>query len=132
LPDIVDGQYHFCSTPTCDVVYFNNEHDSQFRKHDLLVRVGLKETDDPIPVCYCFGYTRKMILDEVEQRGHSTVTERIKAEVKAENCACEIKNPSGRCCLGDVAGIVRRRTSPDQREVLATIERFSQASNEYA
>jgi hypothetical protein len=22
--------------------------------------------------------------------------------VKAGNCACEVKNPSGKCCLGDV------------------------------
>jgi hypothetical protein len=28
-------------------------------------------------------------------------------EVKAGNCACEMKNPSGKCCLGDVTRTVR-------------------------
>jgi mercuric ion transport protein len=27
----------------------------------------------------------------------------ITAEVKAGNCACEVKNPSGKCCLGEIA-----------------------------
>jgi hypothetical protein len=30
------------------------------------------------------------------------VAERIKAEVDAGHCACEVKNLSGKCCLGDV------------------------------
>ncbi len=34
--------------------------------------------------------------------GKSTVAERITTEVKAGHCACEVKNPSGKCCLGDV------------------------------
>lgn len=106
-------------------MYFNNERASYFRKHDLSVRVGLKEVDDPIPICYCFGYTRRMILNEVAETGYSTAADRIKPEVRAGNCACEIKNPSGRCCLGEVAAIVKRRTSLGQKEVLTTIERDS-------
>jgi hypothetical protein len=31
------------------------------------------------------------------------VAERITALVKAERCACEVKNPQGSCCLGNVA-----------------------------
>jgi NAD(P)H-nitrite reductase large subunit len=112
------------------MVYFNNEHASYFRRQDVSVRVGVKETDDPISVCYCFGYTRQMILNEMAHTGHSTTAEKIKAEVKAGNCACEIKNPSGRCCLGDVVEVVKQRTSLNNREVLAKRERFSQASNE--
>lgn len=27
-------------------------------KEMLTVRVGIKETEDPIPLCYCFGYDR--------------------------------------------------------------------------
>ena len=70
---------------------------------DLLVQGGVKEKEDPIPVCYCFGFTRKDIGDEMARTGKSTAAERIKAEVRAGNCACEVKNPSGKCCLGGVA-----------------------------
>ena len=101
-------QYYFCEARDCDVVYFSVDPQAPiFRRADLLVRVGAKENSDPIPVCYCFGFTRKDIEYEIAQTGHSTVAERISAEVKQGNCACEVKNPSGKCCLGNVTRIVR-------------------------
>ena len=39
---------------------------------------------------------------EIEAHGASKIPDRIKAEVKAGFCACEVKNPAGSCCLGDV------------------------------
>src|SRR5574337_260243 len=101
--ETVPTQYYFCEAAGCDVVYFPlNPCAPAFRREDLLVRVGSKEERDPIPVCYCFGVTRKDICDEIRQTGKSTVAERLKAEVKAGRCACEVKNPSGKCCLGNI------------------------------
>jgi hypothetical protein len=96
-------QYYFCEAQDCDVVYFTLDAQAPiFRRADLLVRVGVKENADPIQVCYCFGFTRGDIHNEIAETGHSTIAERITAEVKAGNCACEVKNPSGKCCLGSV------------------------------
>jgi len=39
---------------------------------------------------------------ELRQSGTSTVVDRIAAKVKARECACEVRNPSGQCCLGEV------------------------------
>jgi hypothetical protein len=101
-------QYYFCEVRDCEVVYFaSNPRAPVFRRSDLLVRVGAKEESDPIPLCYCFGFTRKDIENEIAETGRSTVTDRITAEVKATNCACEVRNPSGKCCLGDVRRVVR-------------------------
>jgi len=101
-------QYYFCEAQDCDVVYFALDHQAPvFRRADLLVRVGVKETADPIPVCYCFGVARGDIHDEIAETGRSTIAERITAEVKAGNCACEVKNPSGKCCLGSVTRIAQ-------------------------
>jgi hypothetical protein len=111
-----NDQYYFCEARDCDVVYFPFDPQAPtFRREDLLVRVGAKEKADPIPVCYCFGFTRKDIHNEIAETGHSTVAERITAEVKAGNCACEVKNPSGKCCLGDVTRIAK-----DGRRVVGT------------
>jgi hypothetical protein len=96
-------QYYFCEAPECDAVYFPLHKEAPlFRRTDLFVRVGAKETEDPIPVCYCFGFTRRDIENEVAETGRSTVVDRIKTEVKRGSCACEVKNPSGKCCLGDI------------------------------
>jgi hypothetical protein len=73
------------------------------------MRVGAKEESDTIPVCYCFGFTRKDIEDEIAETGRSTVADRITAEVVAGRCACEVKNPSGKCCLGNVTRIIQDR-----------------------
>jgi len=102
------AQYYFCEADACSVVYFpSNPQAPTFQQKDLLVRVGVKEKHDPIPVCYCFGVTRRDLIEEVQETGKSTLTERIKGEVKAGNCACEVKNPSGKCCLGDVTRVVQ-------------------------
>ena len=103
-------QYYFCEAQDCDVVYFALDSQAPvFRRADLLVRVGVKETAEPIPVCYCFGFTRGDIQDEIANTGRSTVAERISAEIKAGNCACEVKNPSGKCCLDRVTREIQNR-----------------------
>lgn len=101
-------QYYFCEARDCDVVYFPLDPKAPiFRRDDLLIRVSAKENSDLVPVCYCFGFTRKDIENEIAETKGSTVADRITAEIRAGNCACEVKNPSGKCCLGDVTRVVR-------------------------
>lgn len=103
-----ETQYYFCEATDCDVVYFALDPQAPiFRRGDLLVSVGAKSNADPLPVCYCFGYTRKDIEDEIAETGRSTIADRITAEVRAGRCACEVKNPSGKCCLGHVGQVVK-------------------------
>ena len=100
--------YYFCPTPSCDVVYFSQDGAQYFTKKDVSTRVGLKETDDPIPICYCFDFTRDKIFDEIQQSGTSNASTYIPEKVRAGECACEIKNPSGRCCLGEVNHTIKQ------------------------
>lgn len=101
----------FCPTPTCETVYFLPGK-PLFRRNDLSVRVGVKEPDDPTaPVCYCFGWTPQKIRSEIEASGRSTVIDQIKAQVKAGNCYCDVTNPQGSCCLGNVAKAVQEATA---------------------
>lgn len=112
-------QYYFCEAPGCDAVYFPLDTQAPlFRREDLVVRVGAKEIEDPLLVCYCFGFTRQDISDEIRSTGKSTVAKRITAEVEAGRCASEMKNPSGKCCLGDVTRIVKDRLNVKGRAKL--------------
>lgn len=97
----------FCRAADCDVVYFHPDGD-RLRKPDVRMRVGLKEAEDPVPICYCFGFTEAMVVEEIRDTGRCTIPQRITAEVKAGNCACEIRNPQGSCCLGNVAAAVKK------------------------
>ena len=111
----LDGQdYHFCPGLDCEVVYFACSSGSHFRKTDLLVRVGQKESEDPIPICYCFDITIADLREDLTRRGETRIPETIAEEIRAGHCACEVKNPEGTCCLGKVREAVKRIRSGHQ------------------
>jgi len=60
------------------------------------------------PLCYCFGESEASIRAEIEATGRSAAVERIREHIAAGRCACEIRNPRGACCLGDVTAAVKR------------------------
>ena len=93
--------FFFCENSECDVVYFNNVSNVYLQKSDIKERVGLKEKNSPRPICYCFGY----FIEDVEKDGKRVVQE-INKKIKELGCECEIKNPSGRCCLSDIRKII--------------------------
>lgn len=101
------SQYFYCPSEACGVVYFSNKDHVYFHKSDLSVRVGQKESEDPISLCYCFGHTRESVWKEIAETGKSTVQTNITANVKAGLCSCETKNPQGSCCLGNVGKVVK-------------------------
>ena len=105
----------FCRTPTCEAVYFLPDR-VLFQKQDLSVPVGLKEFGNAdAPVCYCFGWTPQKILAEIEATGTSSAIEQIKAQVKAGNCYCEVTNPQGACCLGNVANAIEHTNAESSK-----------------
>ncbi len=96
------SQYYFCNSKECETVYFSNQkEDFLFKKEHLIIKVGQKEPS-PRQVCYCFDYTDRDILEEVQRTGKSTVSETITQNIKEGFCACEMRNPQGSCCLGNV------------------------------
>jgi hypothetical protein len=105
----------FCRTPSCEVVYYG-EDGRALAKRDVTVRVGLKEREDPVPLCYCFGFSRADVREELASGGQCTIPARIAAEIRARRCACAIKNPSGACCLGDVNRAVQEEQEALQAE----------------
>lgn len=97
---ITDGFY--CTNPEDSTVYYIPDNNLVINKLDLLVRVGLKEKVEPLLVCYCFQHTRSEIEQDFVKNNHSTIEDEIREKVRKDLCSCEILNPKGRCCLGDV------------------------------
>lgn len=96
--------HRFCPTASCPVVYFGEGE--AFDREDVAVPVFQKEPAGDRTVCYCFAITEADLRHETVETGRSTAAQRITAHVKAGRCACEIKNPQGSCCLGNVAAVV--------------------------
>lgn len=106
LSRLTEGPYRFCATQGCDVVYFAEDGSHVFTRGDLTVRVGVKETEAPRPICYCFHHTVEEIFEEIRRTGRSTVSDDIRARMDVEGCHCERTNPQGSCCLGVVQSFV--------------------------
>lgn len=99
--------YRFCSNAACDVVYFGDAGDP-FGAKDIRMPVGHKQPPGTRLLCYCFGETEAVIRHELIQTGRADVVDRIREHIAAERCACDIRNPRGACCLGDVIAAARR------------------------
>lgn len=110
-PQVRDEVYRFCASQDCDLVYYRVDGSQTFTRSDLTVRVGLKERSAPRPLCYCFNHSAESIQEEWARTGKTTVAAAIKAELKAGGCHCEVTNPAGGCCLGDVIKEVKVLTS---------------------
>ena len=105
---ISDKQYYFCANHDCQTVYFPEEEGITFDVNSLRVRVGTKAKEDPKPLCYCFGFDESDIKLEITITGKTTILGRVAELLKAGMCACEARNPSGACCLGDITKTVKR------------------------
>ncbi len=96
----------FCGTPSCATVYYGDDGRA-VTKDEIPIRVGLKEREDPIPLCYCFGFSVADVRREIAETGRCTISARI---------ACAIKNPSGACCLGEVNRAVEEEQEACRRK----------------
>ncbi len=109
LDNIRPAEYLFCHEPDCPTVYYSADGIQVFSESDLRERVHQKHPDDnETLVCYCFQHTRGSIRAEILAAGKSTVIEQINSGIQAGVCACDIRNPQGTCCLGNIRAIVKQ------------------------
>lgn len=100
-------QYLFCPAAGCEVVYFTDTPQPVYTLTDLKVPVFPKDAGDDVPVCYCFHWTRRRLREDLLAHGRSTAPAAISALVRRGVCGCEVNNPQGSCCLGNVQRVVR-------------------------
>ena len=98
-------EHGFCPSASCRVVYFGLGE--VFRCEDVLVPVFQKEPAGGRTICYCFAVSEGDIRREIEATSGSTVVERITRLVESDRCACEVRNPQGTCCLGNLTAAVK-------------------------
>lgn len=100
--------YRFCKTVDCPITYFGGDS-STFTEAQLRESVHQKHPhDDDVLVCYCYQHTPGSIRAEVALNGQTDVVSRVTAGTKAGTCACDIRNPQGSCCLGNVSKVVKQ------------------------
>ena len=96
--------FRFCPEPACDTVYVSDTG-QVFRVNDVRVPVWQKLPTGDRMLCYCFGETERDLHNPMEA---SAVLARVRAHIAERRCACEVRNPRGSCCLGDLTAAVKR------------------------
>jgi Zinc binding domain len=107
LGRVAKGPYRFCADPDCPVVYFDCDQ-RVFTTGDLRGPVWQKRPSGERTICYCFGETEASITREIAATGSCGAPARIREHIAAGRCACEVRNPRGVCCLGDLNEFVSR------------------------
>ena len=102
-------EFYYCKNSSCKVVYFKDN--IILTQEDMSIVVGLKDGSIPATICYCFKWTKEKIKIELKETGKTKALHDIKTKMKTIGCNCEMLNPSGRCCLGDVSKAIKELTS---------------------
>ncbi|MEG0385131.1 MAG: (2Fe-2S)-binding protein [Solibacillus sp.] len=98
--------HYFCSSKECDVVYFDADN-KKYLTTDIKVAVHQKDDHVTTSICYCFDWTKEKLEKYVKQELFPNPIEHIRENIKENRCGCEINNPQGSCCLGNVTKYIR-------------------------
>jgi hypothetical protein len=101
-----NDEYKFCPSAECLVVYYSAAGRA-FTVEDVRELVTAKASGDARPLCYCFGFTEGYVRREIAQKGESSVPKQVSQFIKEKLCACELRNPAGACCLGEINRAVK-------------------------
>lgn len=125
LIEVTATAYRFCPTAVCPIVYFAVDTPQIFVVEDIREAVYQKaSTDSSTLVCYCFHHTIHALDGAVQQHQGQQMIAAITAGIKAGACACDLRNPQGSCCLGNVRARVQGASMPPQTPSAAAGEMF--------
>ncbi len=92
--NLKEQEYYYCSDPNCDVIYFG-QNTTICTQQALRTTVGLKLAGGDRVLCYCFD------IKASDYEKDRTLKAFVLEQTKSGSCACDIQNPSGKCCLKD-------------------------------
>ncbi len=92
--ELSSGTYFFCLSKECAVGYFLDTGHIIPKQH---LRTFQEIEDDKL--CYCFDINTEHYLSALNANNADTIKNFVVQRTKSGDCACDIKNPSGQCCL---------------------------------
>jgi Zinc binding domain len=87
--------YYFCPTKNCSIAYFSAAG-NRIPKQQLTTYQDIQNDK----LCYCFDIDTADYLAALRTTNQAeTIKSFVIQRTKSGECACEIRNPSGQCCL---------------------------------
>lgn len=91
---INSSAYYFCPAKDCVTGYFSTSGNN-VPKQQLRAYQDIQEDK----LCYCFDIDAGDYLTALNTGHAETVKNFVVQRTKSGECACELRNPSGQCCL---------------------------------
>lgn len=91
--NIVENDYTFCTNRDCSVGYFSPFH--------VILKTGLRafQSNRSTMLCHCFDIDESAYRTALDDGRAELIKAFVVQQTKEKLCACESRNPSGRCCL---------------------------------
>jgi len=104
---IMQGDYFFCANKQCPTVYFSV--DQRMGKE----QVRAFQPNEQAMLCYCFAISEALYQSALNEGTASQIKHFVMQQTQAAHCACNIRNPSGRCCLVNFKTMEKKHAEED-------------------
>jgi len=87
------GDYAFCANRDCNTGYFSAS--------DMIPKTSLRafQSNQEATLCHCFDVSKSAYHTALQAGASEAIKTFVVQQTKEKLCACESRNPSGRCCL---------------------------------
>ncbi len=103
---LITDNYYFCPAKKCPIAYFSNVDNTISKQHLRCYEAIQNEA-----LCYCFDIDAAQYLSALKDKRAESIKAFVIQRTKMGECACEIRNPSGQCCLADFKRLENERNS---------------------
>ena len=91
---LTTDDYYFCPSRHCSTAYFSSA--GNILSKSLLITQQALQND---ALCFCFDINSASYLSALQTQNANSIKNFVIERTKLAECACEIRNPSGQCCL---------------------------------
>ncbi len=91
---IAKDNFYYCSSRECPTAYFSESGYSTSKSRLISQQAFQNDT-----LCYCFDITAEDYQSALQSHHADAIKGFVIQRTKLVDCACEIRNPAGLCCL---------------------------------
>jgi len=91
---IAPDSYFYCASKACPVAYFSETG-------NIITKRKLRTYNDIMgdKLCYCFDIDATQYQSALSGNTADAIRNFVMQKTKSGECACNIRNPNGQCCL---------------------------------
>lgn len=107
---IILGAYYFCPSKDCATAYFSSAGNNVTKQH-LITHQDIQKDK----LCYCFDIDAADYLTALSTNNAEAIKSFVIQRTKSGECACELRNPSGQCCLAKFKFLEKEYSADNSR-----------------